>query len=313
MPAGTRSIGTVFQLTGDPNRANRYNDAYADDLSLTLSATLAAPAVPAPPASTVPAFDHVFFVMVENKSYDQVIGNSAARYLSRLASNNVVLGQSYGLIHPSDPNYMAVAGGSTFGHVDNPMPGAIGSLTTPNIGNLAERAGKSWRGYVEDMHSPCNLAKNGHYDPDNVPFPFFRDVAADPARCQDKLQPITRWWTDLGSTATTPNFVWFEPNSCNTMHDCDVAALACCRDDSYSRRDNKREGSHVSHHGRDGHRRRPGHGVVGRDRRGQLACLGPARGGRQDRRRVRGRRDRVVQAARRPRRDLDHHGRGRRA
>ncbi|KAA2255962.1 hypothetical protein F0L68_27635 [Solihabitans fulvus] len=223
VPAGTRSIGTTLQLTGDPNRANRYNDAYADDLALTLSTALPVPAVPAPAAPAVPAFDHVFFVMLENKSYDQVIGNSAAPYLSGLANGNVALGSSYGLIHPSDPNYMAVAGGSTFGHVDNPMPGAIGSLTGPHIGDLAEQAGRSWRGYVEDMHSPCNLAKNGHYDPDNLPFLFFHDIAADPARCQDKLKPVTQLWTDLRSTATTPNLVWFEPNSCNTMHDCDVA------------------------------------------------------------------------------------------
>jgi hypothetical protein len=220
VPRGTRTIGAVLQFTGAPLRANQYNDAYADDLSLTLSTPLPAPAVPAPASSRVPGFDHVFFVILENKSYDQVIGNAAAPYLSQLAAGNVALGQSYGLIHPSDPNYMAVAGGSTFGHVDNPFPGAIGSFATPHIGDLAEQAGKTWRAYVEDMHSPCNLKANGYYDPDNVPFSFFHDVSADPARCQDKLRPVTQLWTDLQSTATTPNFVWFEPNTCDTMHSC---------------------------------------------------------------------------------------------
>src|SRR5207248_4280055 len=155
-----RSIATTLQLTGAPSRANQYNDSYADDLSLTLSTALAARPVPTPATSAVPGFDHVFFVIMENKSYDQVIGNSAAPYLTQLANGNVALGQSYGLIHPSDPNYMPVAGGSTYGHVDNPFPAAIGSLAAPHIGDRVEQAGKTWRAYVEDMHSPCNLKAN---------------------------------------------------------------------------------------------------------------------------------------------------------
>jgi hypothetical protein len=222
IPAGTRSIAVSLLLEGESarNTANKYNDAYADNLSLTLSTPLPAPALPGPVASAVPRFDHVFFVMLENRSYSQVIGNSAAPYLTQLANANVALGQSYGAVHPSDPNYMAVAGGSTYGHVDNPMPGSIGELAGKHLGDLVESAGKSWRGYIEDMGSPCNLKNNGYYDPDNMPFLFFRSLAGDAARCQQRIQPISQLWTDLQTSATTPNFVWFEPNTCNTMHSC---------------------------------------------------------------------------------------------
>ncbi|MFJ2577360.1 alkaline phosphatase family protein [Kitasatospora aureofaciens] len=224
VPAGTRSIAIGLTLTRDPARSGgQYNDAYADGLSLTLSTPLPQPAPPLPPASQVPAFDHVFFVMMENKSYDQVIGSSSAPYLNTLAQQNTTLTQSYGAVHDSDPNYWAVAGGSTFGHTDNPYPTLTGTITSPHLGDLVEGAGKTWRGYIEDMGSPCNLASSGNYDADNLPFAFFRDVTGNPARCQDKLQPITQLWQDLKSPATTPNFVWFEPNSCNTMHNCSVA------------------------------------------------------------------------------------------
>jgi hypothetical protein len=225
VPAGTRTVDVVLQLTGDPKRnaSNSYNDAYADNLSLTLSAPMAAPALPAPAASAVPAFDHIFFVMLENRTYDQVIGNSAAPYLNQLGNANAILTQSYGLVHPSDPNYMAVAGGSTFGHTDNPMPGGIGTLAGPHLGDLAEGVGKTWRSYVEDMGTPCNLKNNGNFDPDNAPFLFFQNVGGNAARCLNKLQPITQLWTDLQSSSTTPNFVWFEPNSCGSMHNCSVA------------------------------------------------------------------------------------------
>ncbi|WP_394821640.1 alkaline phosphatase family protein [Pendulispora albinea] len=226
VPAGARSISVVVEFVGEAmrNLLNQYNDAYAENLSLTLSAPLPAPAVPDPAPSTVPSFDHVFFVILENKRYDEIIGSrSKAPYLNALAAGNVALAQSYGLIHPSDPNYMAVAGGSTFGHQDNPMPGGIGTIAAPHLGDLVERAGKSWRGYIEDMGTPCNLVKNGHYDPDNLPFLFFESIGgADRTRCKEHLHPITQLWADLRAASTTPNFVWFEPNSCNTMHDCDV-------------------------------------------------------------------------------------------
>ncbi|WP_394850821.1 hypothetical protein LZC95_25610 [Pendulispora brunnea] len=224
VPAGTRSIGVKVEFLGETlrNLANQYNDAYADNLSLTLSTPLPAPAVPPPVAATVPAFDHVFFVILENRRYDEVIGSrSNAPYLNGLASNNVALARSYGLIHPSDPNYMAVAGGSTFGHQDNPMPDGIGTIGSPHIGDLVEAAGKKWRGYIEDMGTPCNLVKNGNYDPDNLPFLFFQNIGgADRTRCNEHIRPITQLWTDLQSATTTPNFVWFEPNSCNSMHNC---------------------------------------------------------------------------------------------
>jgi len=227
VPAGARSIAVTVQLLGEAarNLANQYNDAYADNLSLTLSTPLPAPAVPAPVASVVPAFDHVFFVILENRRYDEIIGsNSSAPYLNALAANNVALAQSYGLIHPSDPNYMAVAGGSTFGHQDNPMPDGIGTIGSPHLGDLVENAGKTWRGYIEDMGTPCNLTKNGNYDPDNLPFLFFQNIGgADRTRCKDKIRPITQLWADLQSASTTPNFVWFEPNSCNSMHNCSTA------------------------------------------------------------------------------------------
>lgn len=45
----------------------------------------------------------------------------------------------------------------------------------------------------------------------------------DTTRCRDHLRPITQMWSDLRTASTTPNIVWFEPDACNTMHNCSVA------------------------------------------------------------------------------------------
>ncbi|KDN87402.1 hypothetical protein [Kitasatospora cheerisanensis] len=55
LPAGTRSIGLALQLTREASRTGKaYNDAYADNLSLTISAPVPAPAGPAPPPPKSP-------------------------------------------------------------------------------------------------------------------------------------------------------------------------------------------------------------------------------------------------------------------
>ena len=63
-PGGPSTYGECFGAL-----SWNIHDGYADDLSLTLSTPVTPPAQPTPPASTVPGFDHVFVVMMENKDY----------------------------------------------------------------------------------------------------------------------------------------------------------------------------------------------------------------------------------------------------
>jgi hypothetical protein len=71
----------------------------------------------------VPHFDHVFVIMMENHTYQQVVGNPTFPYINSLINGNQVnLGQSYyGIGHPSLTNYLEIVGGSNFGvRSDNP-------------------------------------------------------------------------------------------------------------------------------------------------------------------------------------------------
>src|ERR1700733_954782 len=62
-------------------------------------------------------FDHVFVIMMENHTYEQVVGNPTFPYLNSLISNNKVnVGTSYYAVgHPSLTNYLEIVGGSNFG------------------------------------------------------------------------------------------------------------------------------------------------------------------------------------------------------
>ncbi|MFI6470837.1 hypothetical protein ACIBL5_11380 [Streptomyces sp. NPDC050516] len=103
LPTRTRTIKVALAFTWSGGSTT---DGYADDLSLTLSTPVPAPVL-SPPPSTVPRYDHVFVVYMENENYKDIIGNTAqAPHINKLANANTVLTQSYATSHPSDPNYV---------------------------------------------------------------------------------------------------------------------------------------------------------------------------------------------------------------
>ena len=72
-------------------------------------------------ASTLPIPSHIVIVMEENHSYSDIIGNtSQAPYMNTLAGEGALMTSSYAVSHPSEPNYMALFAGSTFGSPGTP-------------------------------------------------------------------------------------------------------------------------------------------------------------------------------------------------
>lgn len=181
---------------------------YADQVSLTLSTPLPARAAH-PPASLVPAFDHVFIVMMENTDFGQVIGDTVdAPFINGLAAQGTLLAEQSGVYHPSDENYLAVAGGDVF--VRGPIYFPDIHVKAHHLGDALEAIGKSWKSYEQGMGTPCNLASNHdpNYAPDDAPFINFTDIADDKARCRAHLVDTSQLATDLRSAATTPSLAW---------------------------------------------------------------------------------------------------------
>lgn len=67
----------------------------------------------------VPAYDHIFVIMEENKSTDAILGNSRAPYINQLLGTYNQLTTYYSTGNPSEPNYTALGGGDDFGITDD--------------------------------------------------------------------------------------------------------------------------------------------------------------------------------------------------
>jgi len=185
-------------------------------------ATVATPAPARPAASHVaarPAASHVVIVVMENREYGEVIGSPQAPYVNALARSGGLAMSSFGIRHPSLPNYLALTGGSTFG-IETTCTDC--HVLGRSIVDQLERARIAWKAYLEDMPTPCFAgASAGGYAKRHNPFMYYDRVAGDPRRCT-KLVPLTELAADLQAGAL-PTFAWITPNLCNDTHDCDVA------------------------------------------------------------------------------------------
>src|SRR6476661_6321017 len=169
-------------------------------------------------AASVPAFSHIFEIVLENHETTSIIGSSSAPYINSLAQQYGLASNYYGIRHPSLPNYLALIGGDTFG-VTNDCTNCF--VNAPNLVDQLEGAGKSWKSYQESMPSPCYIGDAGSlYRQKHNPFIYFDNIRKDPARC-NKIVPLTQLDADLKAN-TVPNFVWITPNLCDDTHDCPI-------------------------------------------------------------------------------------------
>jgi hypothetical protein len=136
-----------------------------------------------------------------------------------MAQQGVLLTRSYGVTHPSLPNYLALIGGSTFGIRSDCTKC---SVNRNNLVDQLQSHGVSWKAYMESMPYACYKgAHRGSYYKRHNPFMYFKNIRESYRRCH-KVVPLSQLTTDL-STGRLPQFSWITPNICNDMHDCPVS------------------------------------------------------------------------------------------
>jgi len=171
-------------------------------------------------AASVPAFDHIFVVIMENHGYDEIIGNPDAPFLNLLADSYGVATNYVAVGHPSLPNYLALTSGDTFG-ITTDCTDCFQQAPNLVVDRVAA-SGRTWRAYMESMPSPGYLGDAYPYMQKHNPFVYYDDLRTDPAQLANVV-PASQLAADLATVPTTPAFGWITPNMLDDMHDGTVA------------------------------------------------------------------------------------------
>jgi hypothetical protein len=197
---------------------------------------------------SIPRYQHIVEIMMENTSYSTIIGNPLAPNINALASKYGLATNYFGVTHPSQPNYVANIGGSFFGIQDDNQfyctpalattdPNCAGTtvnhtVPNPNLATQLTAAGMTWRGYFQNLPPIPSTGvittgpnANGPYSfkwPSNTDAlyaskhnPFLNFTGTQTALAN--MVPDTQLGADLRRGALA-NFSLVVPDQCNDMH-----------------------------------------------------------------------------------------------
>src|SRR6266850_3523747 len=156
------------------------------------------------PTPLAPSPSHVFVIVMENRSYDQVIGSG---YIAELAAQYGVATDYHGVSHPSLPNYLAMTSGNTWGIADD----GFHALPAGGLGTQLTDAGIEWRAYMDGMTNGC-FRSPYPYALKHNPFAYYGST------CPSQVVPFTDFASDM--SGAIPQFVWITPDLCHDGHDC---------------------------------------------------------------------------------------------
>jgi LPXTG-motif cell wall-anchored protein len=204
-------------------------------------------------AASLPPIKHVFVIVLENKGFDETFGSdSKAPYLANeLPKLGQVLTNFYGTGHASLTNYVAMVSGqaptkqtqqdclASYDDVKPATPSADGQVvgegcvypaSVKTIADQLTAKGLTWKGYMQDMGTPCRHAAPGtpdstihntpgdQYAARHNPFVYFHSILDGPD-CAKNDVDLSNLQGDLSSAATTANYSFITPNVCEDAHD----------------------------------------------------------------------------------------------
>jgi hypothetical protein len=154
--------------------------------------------------ATPKSYQHVVWILMENKAYTDIIGNPNAKYLNSLATQ-CEIAHVQAATHPSLPNYIALTSGSTQGITDDNNP----SAHPLNVPSIFSQLNGNWRSYAQSMPAPCNLTNSGNYAVRHVPATYYTNIRS---LCKTHVLPYSGL-PNLGAA-----FTMITPNLINDMH-----------------------------------------------------------------------------------------------
>jgi acid phosphatase len=164
-------------------------------------------------AGALPAVAHTVIVVMENRSYGEVVGNPLAPYINQLAAEGALFTDSRAVAHPSEPNYLALFSGSTQGVTSDSCPETFGAA---NLASELIAAHRTFTGYAESLPPQgVSVCSSGEYARKHVPWADFTNVPPSAAKSFTSFP--------AGHYDLLPDVSFVVPNLCDDMHDCPVA------------------------------------------------------------------------------------------
>ncbi|KAH9059219.1 phosphoesterase family-domain-containing protein [Lactarius vividus] len=172
------------------------------------------------------SFDRFIQIWIENTDFESA--NSTAAF-SDLAKQGIFLDQYYALTHPSEPNYMAAAGGDFWGCGDDNFYHLPPNVST--IVDLLEAKNISWASYQENLPSDgfegfnftsvnylnTSAPAYTYYVRKHNPTIFYDSVASVPSRLA-RHRNFNDFAADVNASAV-PQWLFVTPNMVNDGHD----------------------------------------------------------------------------------------------
>ncbi|KAI8803675.1 phosphoesterase family-domain-containing protein [Cladochytrium replicatum] len=167
-------------------------------------------------AASCRPFKNLMTIVLENEDASNVMKDP---YMgTTLPAKGYLLTNSYGVTHPSQPNYIAQIAGDTLwvlGDYDV-------NLGDTNIVDLLEAKSLTWKSYQENYPSAgCNLDSTyggkSAYARKHNPFISFKNIQNNATRCAN-IVPSSQLDIDAAA-GKLPNYMYYTPNLLNDGHD----------------------------------------------------------------------------------------------
>lgn len=159
---------------------------------------------------TAPArYDHVIWILEENKSFENVMGSPDAPFINGLAAKCGSATAMTAESHPSLPNYVAMTSGSLQGVTDDAGPSAH-PLDVPSI--FSQLHG-DWRGLDESMTTNCEQKNDGNYAVRHNPAAYYTNIRNV---CDHRDVPLEVPLPDRLDLSA--KFTFVTPDVCDDMH-----------------------------------------------------------------------------------------------
>jgi hypothetical protein len=179
-----------------------------------------------------PIENPVAVVVLENKPYTEVIGNSAAPYLNQLARQFGLATQYFADTHPSIGNYFMMTTGQIISNDDN----FAGTVTADNLAREITASGKKWKVYAQSLPAVGYTGGDQYpYLRHHNPFSYFSDVAASSAQA-NQIVPLAELSANTAA-GTLPDFLFIVPDAQHDGHDCPAGMIPCVDNDEVAAAD----------------------------------------------------------------------------